>query len=82
MARRRQHGLASAVSLRFTGSRADVMVMRDFLSALLSFVRTEIKAGKTREQVVALKTPVPGFDSHGAASPAVLTAAFEELTAV
>ncbi len=64
-----------------TGSRADVMVMRDFLTALLSFVQAEIKAGKTREQVVALKTPVPGFDSHGAASSAVLTAAFEELTA-
>ena len=54
-----------------TGSRADVMVMRDFLTALLTFVQGEIKAGKTKEQLGASKAPIPGFDSHGPASPAV-----------
>ena len=63
-----------------TGNRADVMVMRDFLTALLTFVQAEIKAGKTKEQITANKAPIPGFDSHGAASPQVLTAAFDELS--
>ena len=63
-----------------TGSRADVMVFRDFLSALLTFVQSEIKAGKTKEQLSANNAPIPGFDSHGPASPAVLNAAFDELS--
>jgi cyclase len=63
-----------------TGSSADVMVMRDFLTGLLTFVQAEIKAGKTREQLTAMKAPIPGFDSHGTASPAVLAAAFDELS--
>jgi glyoxylase-like metal-dependent hydrolase (beta-lactamase superfamily II) len=65
-----------------TGNRADVMVMRDFLTGLLTFVQAEIKAGKTKEQLTATKSPVPGFDSHGPASPAVLSVAFDELSGV
>jgi cyclase len=63
-----------------TGSRADLMVFRDFLTALLTFVQGEIKSGKTKEQIVAIQTPLPGFDSHGALGAAVLTAAYDELT--
>ena len=64
-----------------TGSRADLMVMRDFLTALLTFVQGEIKSGKTKEQIVAIRTPVPGFDSHGNLGAPVLTAAYDELVA-
>jgi hypothetical protein len=35
-----------------------------------------------KELVIATKSPIPGFDSHGPASPAVLTAAFDELSGV
>ena len=64
-----------------TGSKADLMVFRDFLTALLTFVQGEIKSGKTKDQIIAIRTPVPGFDSHGPLAAAVLTAAYDELTA-
>ena len=63
-----------------TGSRADLMVMRDFLNGLLAFVQAEIRSGKTREQILAIRTPVPGFDTHGPLTEVVLTAAYGELT--
>ena len=63
-----------------TGSRTDVLVFRDFLNALLTYVQSEIKAGKTKELLTASKAPIPGFDSHGPASPQVLAAAFDELS--
>src|SRR4030095_1621752 len=64
-----------------TGSKADLMVFRDFLTALLTFVQGEIKSGKTKDQIIAIRTPVPGFDSHGPLAAAVLTAAYDEITA-
>jgi cyclase len=70
----------AGANLPVTGSRADVMVMRDFLTGLLAFVQSEIKAGKPKDQVTANKAPIPGFDSHGPASAAVLGAAFDELS--
>ena len=69
--------------LPVTGSRADVMVFRDFLTALLKFIQSEIKAGKTKEQIAELgkaKTILPGFDSHGALSQLVIDTAYAELT--
>ena len=63
-----------------TGSRADLMVFRDFLTALLTFVQGEIKAGKTRDQIIAIRTPVPGFDSHGNLGQQALEAAYDELS--
>lgn len=66
-----------------TGSRADVMVFRDFLTAMLNFIQSEIKAGKTKEQFAELgktKTVLPGFDTHGALSQQVIDAAYAELT--
>ena len=62
-----------------TGARADLLVMRDYLTALLDFVQAERKAGKSREQILAIRTPVPKFDKHGPLTEAVLTAAHDEL---
>ncbi len=62
-----------------TGARADLMVMRDYLTALLDFVGAERKAGRSREQILAIRTPVPKFEKHGPLSEAVLTAAHDEL---
>jgi hypothetical protein len=55
------------------------MVMRDFLTGLLAFVQAERKAGKSREQILAIRTPVPQFEKHGPLSEAVLTTAYDEL---
>jgi hypothetical protein len=64
-----------------TGSKADLMVFRDFLTALLTFVQGEMKSGKTKDQIIAIRTPVPGFDTHGPLGAPVLTAAYDELVA-
>jgi glyoxylase-like metal-dependent hydrolase (beta-lactamase superfamily II) len=62
-----------------TGSKADLACMRDYLGALLEFVRGEIKAGKSREAIVGIKDPLKSFPDQGPLIPRVLTAAYEEV---
>ena len=62
-----------------TGSGADLLYMRDYLTALLEFVRGEIKAGKTKETIVKITDPLKGFPDHGPLIARVLSAAYEEL---
>jgi glyoxylase-like metal-dependent hydrolase (beta-lactamase superfamily II) len=64
-----------------TGSRADLLYMRDYLAALLEFVRGEIKAGKPKDAIVKVTDPLKGFPDHGPLIERVLTPAYEELTA-
>jgi glyoxylase-like metal-dependent hydrolase (beta-lactamase superfamily II) len=69
-----------------SGTRDDLLVMRDYLAALLAQVEKEIAAGKTRAEVRQLAL-LPGFPDFfpapGPASrlPANLEAAYDELTA-
>jgi cyclase len=64
-----------------TGTRADLLYMRDYLTALLEFVRGEIKAGKPKDVIVTITDPLKGFPDHGPLIERVLTPAYEELTA-
>lgn len=64
-----------------TGGGADLLYMRDYLTALLEFVRGEVKAGKTREAIVKIADPLRGFPDHGPLVERVLAAAYEEVTA-
>jgi cyclase len=64
-----------------TGTRADLLYMRDYLTALLEFVRGEIKAGKPKEVIVKITDPLKGFPDHGPLIERVLTPAYEELSA-
>jgi len=64
-----------------TGTRADLLNMRDYLTALLEFVRGEVKAGKPKEVIVKITEPLKGFPDHGPLIERVLTSAYEELTA-
>jgi glyoxylase-like metal-dependent hydrolase (beta-lactamase superfamily II) len=69
-----------------SGARDDLLVMRDFLAALLAHVEKEIAAGKTRVEISQLAnlpgfpdfSPAPGQTSH---LPANLETAYDELTA-
>jgi glyoxylase-like metal-dependent hydrolase (beta-lactamase superfamily II) len=61
------------------GERADLLYMRDYLTALLEFVRGEIKAGKPKDVVVKITDPLKGFPDHGPLIERVLTPAYEEL---
>jgi glyoxylase-like metal-dependent hydrolase (beta-lactamase superfamily II) len=67
-----------------TGPRADVLRLRDYFTALLAFVGAEIKAGKTKDQILAIRDPLKGFEDFGPFllqdARAPLTVAYEELT--
>jgi cyclase len=64
-----------------TGKQADVLYMRDYLTALLEYVRGEMKAGKPREAIVKSTAVLDGFADHGPLVERVLTAAHDELSA-
>lgn len=63
-----------------TGTRDDLLLQRDFLSALLDRVRAEIKAGRSRDEIVNTAVELKGFPEHGPLTDRVLMAAYEELT--
>lgn len=69
----------AGAKFQVTGSKADLAYMRDYLTALLDFVRGEIKAGKSKDEIVKITDPLKGFPDHGPLIPRVLTAACEEL---
>jgi hypothetical protein len=59
----------------------------DYLGAVLAFVQGQIKAGKSRDEIVAMRDPLKGFETFGRfpAPPPTnprdpLTCAYEELT--
>lgn len=68
-----------------TGSSADLLQFRDYLSALLAHVQAEIKAGKSKEEIQKLEN-LAGFpDYHvppgrGNRLPGNLGVAYDELT--
>jgi cyclase len=66
-----------------TGGRADLGVMRDFLTAVLERVQGEIAAGHDKATVVAVEN-LPGFPDYSTPLPnrlgSILGAAFDELT--
>ena len=62
-----------------TGGKSDLLYMRDYLTALLDFVRGEMKAGKLREVIIRITDPLKGFPDHGPLIERVLTAAYDEL---
>ena len=67
-----------------TGSSADLLAFRDYLTAVLAFVETQVKAGKSREEIMTMREPLAGFEAWGrfgqpgARDP--LTVAYEEVT--
>jgi hypothetical protein len=67
--------------LKVTGNKDDIKAMQNYLSRLLSFVSGEIKAGKSKEDILKA-TAIPGVTEwQGDGIQRGLTAAYEELTA-
>ncbi len=62
-----------------TGKKTDLLYQRDFLAAVLEHVRGQIKAGKSRDEIVKASPELKGFADHGPVIERVLTAAYEEL---
>jgi cyclase len=66
---------------KVTGGRPELLFMRDYLTALLDYVRAEIKTGKPRDEIAKSTAELKGFPDHGPLIPRVLTAAYDELSA-
>jgi glyoxylase-like metal-dependent hydrolase (beta-lactamase superfamily II) len=75
----------AGTGLPVTGSQADLARFRDYFGALLAFVESQVKAGKTRDEVLAMRDPLKGFEAFGrfgqASARDPLTVAYEEITA-
>ena len=70
----------SGTNVPVTGSRADLLLFRDYLTALLAHVRREIAAGRSEEQILAVREPLAGFPEHGPLNETILRNAYQELT--
>lgn len=67
---------------KVTGNKADIKAFQNYLQSLLTFVGGEIKAGKTKEEILQA-TAIPGageWEGQGIARS--LTAAYDELKGV
>ena len=71
--------------LPVTGSRTDLAAFRDYFGALLAFVESQVKAGRSRDEILAMRDPLKGFETFGRFGQAgprdPLTCAYEEITA-
>jgi cyclase len=63
-----------------TGSRADLVLFRDYLTALLTYVRREVARGMSEEQILAVRDPLEGFPDHGPLNETILRNAYQEVT--
>ena len=70
--------------LPVTGSSVEVLKFRDYLTAVVTFAERQVAAGKSRDEVLAMREPLAGFEAWGpfgqsnARDP--LTVAYEEVT--
>ena len=63
---------------KVTGNKADIKAMQDYLTKLLAFVNSQIKAGKTKDEIVK-STSIPGVTEwNGDGIERGLQSAYEE----
>jgi glyoxylase-like metal-dependent hydrolase (beta-lactamase superfamily II) len=70
--------------LPVTGSAADLLQFRDYLGAVFASVERQVAAGRSREEILAMRQPLAGFEAWGAFGAAStrdpITVAYEEVT--
>ena len=64
-----------------TGSRAELLHHANYLTALLEYVREQVKAGKTRDELVKSTDVIKGFEDYGPLIARPLGPAYDEVTA-
>lgn len=69
----------SKVGDRVTGSRQDLLGLRDYFTAMLDHVQKGIAAGRSKEEVTKIAA-IPKFE-HYEGTPTAAEAAYDELTA-
>jgi glyoxylase-like metal-dependent hydrolase (beta-lactamase superfamily II) len=71
-------------TLPVTGSGSDVLQFRDYMGAVWSWVESQVRAGRSREEVLATRDPLPGYEHFGPfGQPGpreIRTCAWEEIT--
>ena len=74
----------SGTGLPVTGTQADIARFKDYIGALMAFVEAQVKAGKSRDEILAMRDPLAGFENFGRFGQAnprdALTCAYEEVT--
>jgi len=74
----------AAAGLPVTGSWTDLVRFHDYIEAVLSWVGAQIRAGKSQEEVMAMRDPVAGFEDYGPfgnpGAREIRTCAWEEIT--
>jgi cyclase len=60
-------------------AQADVLAMRDYLTALVEHVRHEMAAGKSRDAIVSSTAPLAGFEARGPLTKRPLEGTYDEL---
>ncbi|MDP9347890.1 MAG: MBL fold metallo-hydrolase, partial [Gemmatimonadota bacterium] len=55
----------AAEGLPVTGSSAELLQFRDYLAAVLGFVERQVAAGRSREEILGMRTPLAGFEVWG-----------------
>jgi cyclase len=74
----------SNTGLPVTGSAADIGNFKTYLGAVLAHVDAQIKAGKTKEEILANREPMKGFEAFGqfgaTGGREIRTCAYEEIT--
>jgi cyclase len=48
-----------------TGAQAELLLFRDYLGAVLAFAESQIRAGRSRDEILGMRDPLPGFESFG-----------------
>ena len=75
----------ASTGLPVTGSSTDLLQFRDYLGAVITFVERQVTAGRSREEVLAMRDPLAGFEAWGpfgqASARDPLTVAYEEVMA-
>jgi cyclase len=73
-------GVAGAEGLPVTITSADVLAMRDYLTAVVERVRREMAAGKSRAEIVGSTDVLPNFEVRGPLTKRVLEGTYDELS--
>jgi glyoxylase-like metal-dependent hydrolase (beta-lactamase superfamily II) len=78
------HANATLPPNAVVGNAADLARFHDYIGGLLAFVEAQHKAGKSRDEILAMRDPLPGFENFGRFGQAnprdALTCAYEEVT--
>lgn len=72
-------GLPGQPGLPVAVAHADVLAMRDYLTALVEHVRKEIAAGHSRDAIVNSTALLGGFESRGPLTKRALEGTYDEL---